>query len=524
VLKEANNLCLRLWKDESGVVLAITVVVFLTLFLMACSVYAVGETIRQRVEVQNACDAAAYSAAVVQADSMSRIGAINRAMVWTYAQLVKRDMDLIVDAWLTRAYIEWLIDKIVAQLINSLGMCGKGHPYWLVGAPFHWESMRLNRHISVDADEVLQAVMGFLGQKIINLVMIESYKSNIQAMNAAIDDIIARMPDRIEHTVEEILQANIADTWNDTLSPAGRADIMYALIQEDDPAGTYFRVEKGEPEFFTIADIHDYKAYFDRGFDLWFKQKPADGMLHGYEEQPDHLVADWWTTSHLGIEIWGICVPIRVIWEEPDENEVWGSDVENPKYFETVEARVRALLPNFFGKDGTLVVGLSRRMNNPLQFFAPGTSGGDRSMYNAFTLNDDSRFMWTASAARAGYHFEAPPPSQVPNELGDYQATYWHDPDKQNPNGFLDNIPHWNIKWGDWDAIMLPLRRAWYTGENGQWKGGQGAAQLLGAVEGESWKALPAYGGGGALGTQSAPQLMGGGNMNIAGAENDILH
>jgi len=205
VLKEANNLCLRLWKDESGVVLAITVVVFLTLFLMACSVYAVGETIRQRVEVQNACDAAAYSAAVVQADSMSRIGAINRAMVWTYAQLVKRDMDLIVDAWLTRAYIEWLIDKIVAQLINSLGMCGKGHPYWLVGAPFHWESMRLNRHISVDADEVLQAVMGFLGQKIINLVMIESYKSNIQAMNAAIDDIIARMPDRIEHTVEEIL-------------------------------------------------------------------------------------------------------------------------------------------------------------------------------------------------------------------------------------------------------------------------------------------------------------------------------
>ena len=111
------------------------------------------------------------------------------------------------------------------------------------------------------------------------------------------------------------------------------------------------------------------------------------------------------------------------------------------------------------------------------------------------------------------------------NDLGDYQTTYWHDPDKQNPNGFLDNIPHWNIKWGDWDAVMLPLRRAWYTGENGQWTGGQGAAQLLSTVEGESWKSLPAYGGGGALGTQSAPELMGGGgNINIGGSENDILH
>ena len=50
MLKESNNFCLRLWKDESGVVLAVTVVVLLTLFVMACSVYAIGETVRQRIE------------------------------------------------------------------------------------------------------------------------------------------------------------------------------------------------------------------------------------------------------------------------------------------------------------------------------------------------------------------------------------------------------------------------------------------------------------------------------------------
>ena len=47
----ANRAARRLWQDESGVVLAVTVIIFLTLFLMACSVYAIGETVRQRAEL-----------------------------------------------------------------------------------------------------------------------------------------------------------------------------------------------------------------------------------------------------------------------------------------------------------------------------------------------------------------------------------------------------------------------------------------------------------------------------------------
>ena len=216
MLKEANRLCLRLWKDDSGVVLAYTLVVFLTLFMMACSVYAVGETIRERVELQNAADSAAYSAAVVQADAISRIGAINRAMVWTYAQLVKRDMDLVVDAWLWKAYLKWLIDKTISEVINKAGQCAKGHPFWGTGAPGKYEDMLLNKKYWVTGEKVRQAITSFLPMKIINLMMIENYKKNINAMNDAIDDIIDQLPDRIESTVEDVLEANIADTWNDT--------------------------------------------------------------------------------------------------------------------------------------------------------------------------------------------------------------------------------------------------------------------------------------------------------------------
>ena len=88
MLNAVNRAVMRLWKDESGVVLAITVIVFLTLFLMACSVYAIGETVRQRVELQNGADAGAYSAAIVQADCISRVAAVNRAMCPTVGRTI----------------------------------------------------------------------------------------------------------------------------------------------------------------------------------------------------------------------------------------------------------------------------------------------------------------------------------------------------------------------------------------------------------------------------------------------------
>ena len=66
------------------------------------SVYAAGETVRQRMELQNAADAAAYSGAAVQADTLSRVVCINQAMSWTYVMMNRRVMDYITDKWQTK--------------------------------------------------------------------------------------------------------------------------------------------------------------------------------------------------------------------------------------------------------------------------------------------------------------------------------------------------------------------------------------------------------------------------------------
>ena len=100
VFKAARGSAARLAREESGVALMLTLGAFLFLFVVCCGVYATGETIRQKVELQNAVDAAAYSAAEVQADGLSRIATLNRALSWSYIQLTKMQMDYIAYRWL----------------------------------------------------------------------------------------------------------------------------------------------------------------------------------------------------------------------------------------------------------------------------------------------------------------------------------------------------------------------------------------------------------------------------------------
>ncbi len=101
--------------DTQGFVLMSTLAIFLFLFILCASIYAVGETIHQRIKIQNACDAAAYSAAVVQADGLSRMATVNRAMSWTYVQMTNRQMDYITYRWIKLTCKRFKEDKDNAQ-------------------------------------------------------------------------------------------------------------------------------------------------------------------------------------------------------------------------------------------------------------------------------------------------------------------------------------------------------------------------------------------------------------------------
>ncbi|MCL1887865.1 MAG: pilus assembly protein TadG-related protein, partial [Kiritimatiellaeota bacterium] len=100
IARAARDALVRLAREEDGVALMLTLGIFLFLFVTCCAVYATGETVRQKVELQNAADAAAYSAAVVQADALSRMATINRAMSWTYIQMTRAQMDYIAWRWI----------------------------------------------------------------------------------------------------------------------------------------------------------------------------------------------------------------------------------------------------------------------------------------------------------------------------------------------------------------------------------------------------------------------------------------
>lgn len=128
----------RLVREESGVALMLTLAVFLLLYVLCCGVYATGETVRQRIEVQNACDAAAYSAAVVQADALSRMAVVNRAMAWTYIQLCREEMDYIVFSWLRLTCQRFRWDEENKAIPGDIGskrhFTFEGFPY-NIGSP-----------------------------------------------------------------------------------------------------------------------------------------------------------------------------------------------------------------------------------------------------------------------------------------------------------------------------------------------------------------------------------------------------
>lgn len=101
----------RLVSDESGVALVFVIAIFLFLFVLVLSVYSIGQAVREKEEIQNACDAAAHAGAVAQADTLSRMAVVNRAMSWNYVQMTKLQMDYITYNWLKVTCDKFAEDK-----------------------------------------------------------------------------------------------------------------------------------------------------------------------------------------------------------------------------------------------------------------------------------------------------------------------------------------------------------------------------------------------------------------------------
>ncbi len=536
MLKALNKEAARLWKDESGVVLAFTVIVFLALFVMACSVYAVGETVRLRVEVQNAADAAAYSGAIVQADCNSRVAALNRAMSWCYVQMGRMEMDYIVDRWLRQTVEDFDHDDDKMMWINFPSDCHHGEDYYGTGygvsfpnpigspevMPAPRNKIRLNGHRMETRDSIDDATDDARSQGRNYEALagpIDTCRDNINALNAKEEELITKLPSRIKKTVETILKGNISDTWNDGF--AGGGGIMYSLLQEESPLENNFRVlawenETDEDDFLRHSNyIPDQGDTTDQvlgtGAGDWYVKEyvtPGPGIQRGYQRGNPRLISEWnWfssTWTWFEGKCWGAV-------SASGHSEVYGDDsrIYDERYYTTALAKPRVLKETFFAQGGSLVVGVTRKVNNPFQFMAVG---GKLGVISPFTLVDNAgkqRYMWTASAAISGYNPKPPQDCE-----GKYEVTY-----EDNTGNKL-----WNLKTSDWDAELIPLHRVLAQGKNHAWIGGVNSAGItLNKLRGGPWTAL--YGGGDALGDQGGPKGMNeGAEIAYGGAEGWVVH
>jgi Na+-transporting methylmalonyl-CoA/oxaloacetate decarboxylase gamma subunit len=490
----------RLAREEDGAVLALTVIVFLVLFLMAAAVYAIGEVVRERIEIQNATDAAAYSAAVVEADTLSRIAAINQAMAWTHVKLNRMQMDYIVDKWLEKVVDEW--DKKDYELsweFNYLGTANWGRPtfFWNgFGGPGGDRQVLLNKmHMEyIDTIRMTRYEAAAM-QKSYNSLdwPIQRSKQIIRDMNDAEKDLIDQMDSRMEKAVNETMQANLQESKND--QAAGGAGIKWCFLREN-PKDNFkiFRQGNGDDEkkFLAHADYNNGpKQTYGRGTDVWWNGQSGEGLKRSYEQQFRALVADWqWYST---------------MWEATPDGPVLidmtmgtscvkGEDVRDGN-FDGELAKPRYLKKEYFVKNGALVVGAKRRLNNP--FYAILANNANGGVFRAFTV-PSARSMWTASAAIAGHK-----PAYNPG-TGVYEVTY------TEPS--IEKL--WNLKQTDWDAVMIPLHRARSLGTDGSWDSETGG-QVLQKVAGEL-----------GTGQETAPKGMSsqGATFSPAGTERQLRH
>jgi hypothetical protein len=148
-------LCKRLFslrKDENGTVIIMTLGMFLFLYILCVSVYAISTATEEKMRLQDIADAASYSMSVVQADGLSRLATINRAMSWTYIQMTRRQMDYIVNCWLK---------KTVANFDEDLEKCKEWNseacmiPSFKIsdGALYIYEPKQCGTHSSGEEDD-----------------------------------------------------------------------------------------------------------------------------------------------------------------------------------------------------------------------------------------------------------------------------------------------------------------------------------------------------------------------------------
>ncbi len=424
-------MCLR--KEESGVAFLMTIAVSGFLFALAAFSYAVGEDVRRKVELQSATDAAAYSASVVQADALSRIALINKAMSWTYIQMSRRQMDYAVHVWLKKVVPMFLADKAWVETINWSGTCPGCHKIvnvnYQCGYGTHG-NVRLN-----SKTENIYTVSNALksdawGTQQHDYILRD--ERAIAAFNSAIPKIMGNANHAIKNAAETTFYENVSNASCSVTSN----DFNKFLSRFND--------ERQFLSFSRNGEDCTAKQLFSSGTDNWFVlNRNVDGIQRIYT-QTSALRAIWYkmTEKWNRVQIAYVWVCVRNYFFPRTRITVDGSEVvENNKVIVgDYICRPWKLDSNFFDKDGAIVVKANCEYTNPFDIIWGNVTGGFYSLFNL-----DGRRYKAVAASRAACN--------VTQQEGNPYYQYWMG-DKCNGN-------YWNLCATDWDGMLLPVNLAW---------------------------------------------------------------
>lgn len=518
MLRILRDRFLRLGRDDDGVALVTTLAVFMFMYLVCIGVYAIGTAVKTRIHLQNACDAAAYSAAVVQADTLSRIATLNRAMSWTYVQMTRRQMDGIVYKLMDTTWRNYRDDYNKAKRIHggSGSGCPLGHhdgPYrlkaakgWYIGADSsesHVERVKVNGGSDyplytfveekceyfngnyMDVNTNIKNSFFDFQNEVINFDVlysqVRSDKETIRAINDKIKSLADALYENETRVVQEVINSNLPneiynqlhvtfDVCKTPLAFDGFLDYLGSSNDEESRffwfGGYYGNKYQKVCKNGNIAKS-SMKEVFDNGCDTWFSHENRNGFLRKYRQLHDLLSTEWeWKAAY-----WNCYEDSDGVWHHPPysythgenalENRIEGIDFKSkyPELYEGVESRPMIVKPDYFKKPGSITVGLACYNDNPWQSLLGVISKGIFSAFNPFVK-------WTVcfSSAKAGYKYIG---EDEDNEKRAYRIDWRGSEDKWD-----EPEQSWNLCQSDWDAVLIPVRRAEAFASGRSWDDG----------------------------------------------------
>ena len=477
--------CRELASDSRGAALAITLAFVMPIYLLVIGIYGIGEVVRSKIELQNAADAAAYSASVVQADYLSRIATVNKAMAWTYVDLQKRSLDLAMDVFCKYVFIQFQKDLNMARQNNTpchmhvpglhyncgtdvlvdstaLEILGTGLGIPELARKFNGQNA-LDRFLLAQLVYTTEAEFKGKGS-IANTPKVYEYSYAITKMMAKLNSLRKEFPDKVRQTAQQVAAANMMECRDDYMINVTLGDMTGAFL-------TMLPTEENEKTFISFADptLKDFspKKVFGPGTDDWIVRKGIAGFWRVYKQTKTHLYAEWdwfWTRwVHVNLETIQLHLP-----------PIFGgaSKRGHPKYhgYDSFFPMIKkdlpigllvppaiplTLTPLFFGKAGSITVAIARKTSNPFSVFSwSGRSLTAPSILSAFNPSvaggNRPEYMCAIASARAGYK-PYDKDKEKKRKSADYNLGYT----------LSSGEKEWNLVETDWDGVMLPVKNAW---------------------------------------------------------------